>query len=57
MRDQIALGVHFIKMWVNAVAEPDLKIPPEIRAAIIDEAVQNGAILSPTSTTKPMGAN
>jgi imidazolonepropionase-like amidohydrolase len=44
VRDQIALGVHFIKMWVNAVAEPGLKIPPEIRAAIIDEAVRNGAI-------------
>ena len=44
VRNQIALGVHFIKMWVNEVAEPDLKIPPEIRAAIIDEAVQNGAI-------------
>ena len=44
VRNQIALGVHFIKMWVNAVAEPGLKIPPEIRAAIIDEAVQNGAI-------------
>ncbi len=44
VRDQIALGVHFIKMWVNAVAEPGLKIPPEIRAAIIDEAVANGAI-------------
>jgi imidazolonepropionase-like amidohydrolase len=44
VRNQIALGVHFIKMWVNAVAEPGLKIPPEIRAAIIDEAIQNGAI-------------
>ena len=44
VRDQVALGVHFIKMWVNAVAEPGLKIPPEIRAAIIDEAVANGAI-------------
>ena len=44
VRDQIALGVHFIKMWVNEVAEPGLKIPPEIRAAIIDEAVSNGAI-------------
>ena len=44
VRNQIALGVHFIKMWVNAVAEPGLKIPPEIRAAIIDEAVANGAI-------------
>ena len=44
VRDQIALGVHFIKMWVNAVAEPGLKITPEIRTAIIDEAIQNGAI-------------
>ena len=44
VRNQIALGVHFIKMWVNAVAEPGLKIPPEIRAAIIDEAIRNGAI-------------
>ena len=44
VRDQIALGVHFIKMWVNEVAEPGLKIPPEIRAAIIDEALSNGAI-------------
>ena len=44
VRDQIALGVHFIKMWVNAVAEPDLKITPEIRTAIIDEAIVNGAI-------------
>ena len=44
VQDQTALGVHFIKMWVNEVAEPDLKIPPEIRAAIIDEAFSNGAI-------------
>ena len=44
VRDQIVLGVHFIKMWVNEVAEPGLKIPPEIRAAIIDEAVRNGVI-------------
>ena len=44
VRNQIALGVHFIKMWVNEVAEPGLKIPPEIRAAIVDEAKQNGAI-------------
>ena len=44
VRDQIALGVHFIKMWVNAVAEPDLTITPEIRTAIIDEAIRNGAI-------------
>ena len=44
VRDQIALGVHFIKMWVNAVPEPGLKITPEIRTAIIDEAIANGAI-------------
>ena len=44
VREQIALGAHFIKMWVNEVAEPGLKIPPGIRAAIIDEAVRNGAV-------------
>lgn len=44
VRDQIALGVHFIKMWVNEVAEPDLKITPAMRTAIIDEALQNGAL-------------
>ena len=44
VRGQIELGVHFIKMWVNEVAEPGLKIPPEIRAAIIDEALRNGAV-------------
>jgi len=42
--DQIALGVHFIKMWVNEVPEPGLKITPEIRTAIIDEAIANGAV-------------
>lgn len=41
---QVALGVHFIKMWVNEVAEPGLKITPEIRTAIIDEAIRNGAV-------------
>ena len=44
VRDQIALGVHFVKMWVNEVDEPGLKITPEIRSAIIDEAIRNGAI-------------
>ena len=44
VREQVALGVHFIKMWVNEVAEPGLKIPAEIRAAIVDEAIAGGAI-------------
>ena len=44
VRDQAALGVHFIKMWVNEVAEPGLKITPEIRTAIIGEAIQNGVV-------------
>ena len=44
VRDQIALGVHFIKMWVNEVAEPDLKITPAMRTAIIDEALRNGVL-------------
>ena len=44
VRDQVALGVHFIKMWVNEVSEPGLKITREIRRAIIDEAFRNGAV-------------
>ena len=44
VRAQVALGVHFIKMWVNEVAEPGLKITPEIRTAIIDEALRNGVV-------------
>ncbi|MBP99495.1 MAG: hypothetical protein CL477_02320 [Acidobacteria bacterium] len=44
VREQAALGIHFSKMWVNAVPEPGLKIPPEIRAAIVDESIKNGLI-------------
>ena len=41
---QVALGVHFIKMWVNEVSEPGLKITPEMRTVIVDEAIRNGAV-------------
>lgn len=44
VREQAALGVHFTKMWINEIAEPNRKIPPEIRAAIVDESYQNGLI-------------
>ena len=44
VREQAALGIHFTKMWINEVAEPNLKIPPEIRAAIVDESIKNGLI-------------
>jgi hypothetical protein len=44
VREQAALGIHFTKMWVNAVPEPGMKIPPEIRAAIVDEAIRSGII-------------
>ena len=44
VREQAALGIHFTKMWINEVAEPGLKIPPEIRAAIVDESLKNGLI-------------
>ena len=37
-------GVHFVKMWVNAVPEPGGKITPEIRTAIVEEATANGLI-------------
>ena len=44
VRDQAALGVHFIKMWVTEMPEPGLKITSEMRTAIIDEAIRNGAV-------------
>ena len=44
VREQAALGAHFIKMWVNDMPEPGLKITPEIRTAIIDEAIKNGLV-------------
>jgi len=44
VREQAGLGVHFTKMWINEVAEPGRKIPPEIRAAIVDESIQSGVI-------------
>lgn len=44
VREQAALGVQYTKMWINEVAEPGLKIPPEIRAAIVDESYRNGLI-------------
>ena len=40
---QVALGAHFIKMWVNEVPEPGLKITPEMRTIIVDEAIRNEA--------------
>ena len=44
VREQAALGVHFTKMWINEVDEAGLKIPTEIRSAIIDESIRNGLI-------------
>ena len=44
VREQAALGVHFTKMWINEVAEPGLKIPHEIRAAIVSESIKNGLV-------------
>ena len=44
VREQVALGAHFVKMWVNETPEPGHKITPEIRAAIVDEAITSGAI-------------
>jgi imidazolonepropionase-like amidohydrolase len=37
-------GVHFVKMWVNEMPEPGLKITPEMRTAIVDEAIANGLV-------------
>lgn len=44
VREQAALGVHYTKMWINEVAEPNRKIPSGIRAAIIDESYRNGLV-------------
>ncbi len=37
-------GVHFVKMWVNAMPEPGFKIRPEMRAAIVDEALAHDLV-------------
>ena len=37
-------GVHFVKMWVNEMPEPGLKITPEMRTAIVGEAIANGLV-------------
>ncbi len=37
-------GVHFVKMWVNEMPEPGLKITPEMRAAIVDEAMKQDLV-------------
>ena len=37
-------GVHFVKMWVNEVPEPGLKITPAMRTAIVEEAIANGLV-------------
>jgi imidazolonepropionase-like amidohydrolase len=44
VRAQTDLGVHFIKMWVTEMSEPGLQITPEMRTAIVDEAIKNGAM-------------
>ena len=44
VRELAGQGVHFVKMWVNAVPEPGGKITEEIRTAIVDEAIANGLI-------------
>ena len=41
VRELAGQGVHFVKMWVNEMPEPGLKITPEMRAAIVDEAIRN----------------
>ena len=44
VRELAAQGVHFVKMWVNAVPEPGGKITPEVRTAIVEEAIANGLV-------------
>ena len=42
VRELAGQGVQFVKMWVNDMPEPGLKITPEIRTAIVEEAIANG---------------
>ena len=44
VRELAGQGVHFVKMWVNAVPEPGETIAPEIRTAIVEEAIANGLV-------------
>ena len=44
VRELAGQGVQFVKMWVNDMPEPGLKITPEIRTAIVEEAIANGLI-------------
>ncbi len=44
VRELAGQGVQFVKMWVNDMPEPGLKITPEIRTAIVAEAIVNGLI-------------
>ena len=44
VRDLAGQGIHFVKMWVNKMPEPGLKITPEMRAVIVDEAIKHGLI-------------
>ena len=37
-------GVHFVRMWVNEMPEPGLKITPQMRTAIVEEANANGLV-------------
>ena len=44
VRELAGQGVHFVKMWVNDMPEPGLKITPEMRATIVDEAIKNNLV-------------
>ena len=44
VRDLAGQRVHFVKMWINEMSEPNLKITPEIRTAIVEEAIANGLV-------------
>ena len=44
VRELAGQGVHFVKMWVNDMSEPGLKITPEMRATIVDEAIKNNLV-------------
>ena len=37
-------GGHFVKMWVNEMPEPGLKITPEMRTAVVEDAIANALV-------------
>ena len=57
VREQVGLGAHFVKMWVNETPEPGHKITPEIRAAIVTRRSRTARFRWPTLTKRRMAGS